>query len=119
MFSIQGGLINFNLNFRFSRTSEDISEQHFFDHENGDDWFYFSDDITSSSVRKANAANPPITVEAVSATETTLINFKYKGAPRHTVLHAGGCSFTGLSPVKPSSKTDQDLAMARFTVQDL
>ncbi|KAK4894809.1 hypothetical protein LTR27_006930 [Elasticomyces elasticus] len=99
LFSVQGGLINFNFYAaRFGmKADDDDVETHIFSLENGDDWFYFEDDSTSSmSARKANTAPYPFAVSTISATETELLRLRYSSRPKHTVIHKGACSFTGI-----------------------
>ncbi|KAK5729883.1 hypothetical protein LTR17_011522 [Elasticomyces elasticus] len=100
LFSVQGGLINFNFyaaRFGMKSADGDDVETHIFSLENGDDWFYFEDSSTdSSAVRKANTAPSPFTVSTISATETELLRLRYNVRPKHTVLHKGACSFTGI-----------------------
>ncbi|KAK5702874.1 hypothetical protein LTR97_003820 [Elasticomyces elasticus] len=101
LFSIQGGLINFNFYAaRFgmkANEDDDDVETHIFSMENGDDWFYFEDNYTgSSAARKANAAPYPFSISTISATETELLRLRYRSEPKHTVVHKGACSFTGI-----------------------
>jgi hypothetical protein len=88
--------------------------------ENGDDWFYFEDSTADSSASSPWAKdNPsPFIVSSVSGGETTLIRFKHKSTPDHTVLHKGACNFAGLKPAY-TGKHDKDLPSARLTVQEL
>ena len=64
--------------------------------ENGDDWFYFEDEYTGSSAQKTAAAAAPVRISTVSATETEILRLKYSSRPRHTIVHKGACSFTGI-----------------------
>ncbi len=90
--------------------------QFFFDTENGDDWIYFEDRTSVEEIKKASS---PIQVESVSASETTIITFKYNKTPEHRVLHPGQCTFAGLTPATYAPKRDKDLELARLTVQEL
>ncbi|KAJ9654775.1 hypothetical protein H2198_006214 [Neophaeococcomyces mojaviensis] len=105
LFSIQGGLINFNLNFRFSSTNVDEQEQWIFDLENGDDWFYFEDNYSQSSLAKSvDAPAPPFTISTISGTETEVIRLRFKTQPQHKVLHKGACSFSGIRVPEQGSR---------------
>jgi hypothetical protein len=84
--------------------------------QNGDDWIYFEDRTSVEDIKKASA---PIKVESVSASETTIITFKYNKTPEHRVLHPGQCKFAGLTPTNHALKRDKDLELARLTVQEL
>jgi hypothetical protein len=106
LFSVQGGLINFNFYAaRFGATDDDDEvETHIFNLENGDDWFYFEDEYTGSSLARSAHATPyPFSISTVSATETELLRLRYNSQPKHTVLHKGGCHFTGISTPADSS----------------
>jgi len=102
--------------FSLSPKSDTNENRYFFDTENGDDWIYFEDRTSSPDIQKASA---PITVESVSASETTIITFKYNKTPDHKVLHPGQCTFAGLTPTSYAHKRDKDLELARLTVQEL
>jgi len=122
LFSVQGGLINFNVNFRLGSTSDDDDDDttHIFSLENGDDWFYFEDTYTGSSVsRSKNAAPYPFTIGTISATETELLRLRYNAQPKHKVLHKGACSFTGIkTPAEDSSYEEKtSSAHSPLTVQ--
>jgi len=84
------------------------SNSHFFGPDNGEDWFYFEDDTTSSSGSKQcagkSAASSPIRLYTVTGAESTLIEFKHFKTPQHKVLHKGACNFAGLVDEKPSKR---------------
>ncbi|KAK5732116.1 hypothetical protein LTR17_010824 [Elasticomyces elasticus] len=99
LFSVQGGLINFNFYAaRFGmKAGDDDIETHIFSLENGDDWFYFEDSYPDSSfARQTKAAPYPFSISTISATETELLRLRYNSQPKHTVIHKGACSFTGI-----------------------
>jgi hypothetical protein len=75
--------------------------------ENGDDWFYFEDVSTSSAVDSKSAATYPFHLSTISGTETELVRLRYTSQPKHTLVHKGACSFTGIhtSDGKGSSQT--------------
>lgn len=84
--------------------------------ENGDNWFYFEDqssgddddddDYATKTKQCANTkhSSPPLTIRTRSSTDTTLMHFKYKERPTHTVLHKGRCHFAGLVDVGGESR---------------
>lgn len=83
--------------------------------ENGDNWFYFEDqssgdddddDYATKTKQCANTkhSSPPLTIRTRSSTDTTLMHFKYKERPTHTVLHKGRCHFAGLVDVGVESR---------------
>ena len=86
-----------------------------FSAENGDNWFYFEDLTTASG--RVKAASQSLEMFTASATESAMIQFKYKTAPEHTVLHKGKCRFAGLKDAV-GDVLDEDLAMSRLTVQE-
>lgn len=107
LFTVKDGLILINVpgaNSGDVRATED-TENYVFADINGDDWFYFEDSTTSDdsvegcekSRSKNSAGESGITATAVSGSDTTLINFKYKRTPGHKVLHEGRCNFAGLA----------------------
>jgi len=93
-------------------------DQFFFDSENGDDWNYV--DVGIPYEQRAKDDLPPFKMSTVSGTETTLISFKYNRTPEHKVLHQGRCNSAGLKPAADGTNTeDEDLALARLTVQEI
>ena len=86
---------------------------------NGDDWFYFEDETSSNGMMSpekcaSSADESPISIEADSGSDTSLINFRYKSTPTHKVLHEGSCNFAGLKPVSGSTtQYDLDTAQSR------
>jgi hypothetical protein len=101
---------------------EDDLQQYVFADVNGDDWFYFEDSTSSSSLQEQCAkptAESHFNVRTISGSDTTLINFQYERTPRHTVLHEGRCNFAGLKPVSPSSQSESDYGRFRFRSQQL
>jgi hypothetical protein len=119
-FTLKGGLIYIEKISIFGGKAADQSEQYFFSGENGDDWFYLEDQTSSENTQCAKKTDStPFTMSSVSSTETTLIRFKYKKRPEHTVLHKGRCNFAGLKPVDQTSEVDPDLRMARLRVQGM
>ncbi|KAL9626588.1 MAG: hypothetical protein Q9164_007842, partial [Protoblastenia rupestris] len=107
MFTVQGGLIKFNANFRLGSNDEDHDEDetHIFSLENGDDWFYFEDNYSGSSLaRSANAKPFPFTISTISSTETEVLRLKFNVTPEHKVIHKGACKFTRIrTPAESSS----------------
>lgn len=99
-------------------------EEFIFADINGDDWFYFDDkrgyihDYSSSDTYRGKRTDSPINIRTISGSDTTLINFQYESTPKHTVLHAGGCKFAGLTTAAGRG-ADKDLDLARLTVQEL
>lgn len=97
LFNVQGGLIGFNFranHFGKADDDDDDGSQHVFSLENGDDWFYFEDTSESSLAQKSDSM--PFQIGTISGTETEVFRLKYKSQPKHTVLHKGACSFTGI-----------------------
>jgi hypothetical protein len=83
--------------------------------ENGDDWFYFEDTSASSAVDSKSAATYPFHLSTISGRETELMRLRYKSQPKHTLVHKGACSFTGIHTSKGSSQTTD--GHAGLTVQ--
>lgn len=107
LFSIQGGLIVLNRNPSVNRKDDDDDDtsQYVFSLENGDDWFYFEDDYSGSSLaQNVDAAPPPFVISTISGGETEAIRLRFSNQPKHKVLHKGACSFTGISTPSPSSQ---------------
>jgi hypothetical protein len=90
---------------------------YFFSAENGDDWFYIEDETSSAQCAKNTKPRNPLTMSAVSSSETTLIRFKYKNTPKHKVLHKGRCNFAGLKPDEPRRNGKEDRPVTRFVIQ--
>nr|POE62931.1 hypothetical protein CFP56_03834 [Quercus suber] len=82
---------------------EDEDETHIFSLENGDDWFYFEDNYSGSSSRKADSKPSPFTISTISSTETELLRLRFNQPPKHKVVHKGACSFTGIKTPDESS----------------
>lgn len=100
---------------------EDEGSQYVFADVNGDDWFYFEDETSSSSQEQCAkpTAESHFSVRTISGSDTTLINFQYESTPQHKVLHEGRCNFAGLKPVSPSSQSDPNSKRFRFQSEDL
>jgi hypothetical protein len=86
--------------------------------ENGDDWFYFEDDSTSSAVSaKTNAAPYPFHISTISGSETEMMRLIYNAQPKHTVLHKGACSFTGIETSDSKGSSQMTDGHSGLTVQ--
>ncbi|KAK3660806.1 hypothetical protein LTR56_000564 [Elasticomyces elasticus] len=103
LFNVQGGLVALLVDIESAdaragiETKDDEYPDHIFSLENGDDWFYFEDEYTGSSrAQQASAAPSPFTISTVSGGETELLRLRYSSQPKHTVIHKGACSFTGI-----------------------
>jgi len=116
-FTIKGGLIYIESMSIFSESNREETEMYFFNAENGDDWFYIEDQTSSAQCAKNTKRRKPLTMSAVSSTETTLIRFKYKITPKHKVLHKGRCNFAGLKPDEPRRNGKEDGPVTRFVIQ--
>jgi hypothetical protein len=123
LFNIQGGLINFNYyvaRFGMSTPSDEDVESHIFSVENGDDWFYFEDGSESSTMNKKT----PFSFETVSATETELLRLRYSSQPKHTLVHKGACSFSGVDTsgapaIARESTHDRSPLTVQVRIEDL
>jgi hypothetical protein len=78
---------------------------------NGDDWFYFEDETTSSDLRAEMVDQ--LKISTISGSDTTLVDIRYKETPHHVKLHDGACRFAGLKPQGGSRAWDMDTEMAR------
>lgn len=117
-FTVKHGLVLIQtVNARTSNSVIGDQDSFVFDLNNGDDWFYFEDDSSSSRTHAKTGSNP-ITILADSGSETTLISFQYEATPPHKVLHGGRCNFAGLKPPTDSARNEKDVAMIRLTVED-
>lgn len=98
---------------------DDEVENHIFSLENGDDWFYFEDDSSSSARVKATGESYPFHFSTISATETELLRLRYSSRPKHTKVHKGACSFTGINTSGTSSFEQESTSHERspLTVQ--
>lgn len=104
LFALQGGLVNFILKGHLL-DSDDETSQWVFSQENGDDWFYYEDPYSDSSLaRSRDAAPPPFQISTISGSETEVLRFRFPKQPKHKVLHKGACSFSGISVPKKSSR---------------
>jgi len=93
-------------------------EEFIFSGGNGDDWFYFEDRSTEEREQCVETmARNDFTIETVSGSDTTLLDFAYDHTPRHRVLHEGRCKFAGLQPTHNSRPIDADAEMSRFRTQ--
>jgi hypothetical protein len=121
LFNIQGGLIDFNFYAaRFGAASDDDDEieTHIFSLENGDDWFYFEDQYTGESLSRKESDKPyPFRMSTISGTETEALRLRYKSQPKHTVLHKGACSFTGIDTSADHGSSQSTRGHSGFTVQ--
>ena len=92
---------------------KDVSSQLVFADINGDDWFYFEDNTSSSPSSPEQYTKPMveshISARAISSSLISLISIEYDDTPQHTVLHEGRCNFAGLKPVSLSGQDDPDL----------
>ncbi|KAK4996698.1 hypothetical protein LTR66_003754 [Elasticomyces elasticus] len=104
LFSIQGGLVKFEVNSRLASHPEEWPD-HVFSLENGDNWFYFEDQYTGSSLARSAYAKPsPFAISTISGSETEVLRLKFINRPKHEVLHKGACHFTGVkTPAESSS----------------
>lgn len=105
LFNVQGGLVG--LSFRaseFAAKGDDDNEfeTHIFSLENGDDWFYFEDNVSDSA--KAKTTANPVHAFFPSASEAELLRLGYSSQPKHKVVHKGACSFTGIHVDEDSNK---------------
>jgi hypothetical protein len=121
LFNVQGGLIQFGITTFVpevgSNDHEDI-ETHIFSGENGDDWFYFEDQSLGFTSSSNGSDKPyPFRVSTISASETEVLRLKYKSQPKHTVLHKGACSFTGIDTPAGQKSSQMSREHSGFTVQ--
>jgi hypothetical protein len=121
LFNIQGGLINFNFyaaRFGAASNDDDEIETHIFSLENGDDWFYFEDSSSAGLQSLENSVKPyPFQISTISGTETEALRLRYKSQPKHTVLHKGACSFTGIDTSADHGSSQSIRGHSGFTVQ--
>jgi hypothetical protein len=120
LFNIQGGLIDFNFYAaRFGAASDDDEvETHIFSMENGDDWFYFEDSSYTGLQSLKKSDKPyPFQMSTISGTETELLRLRYNAQPKHTVLHKGACSFTGIDTSADHGSSQSTRGHSGFTVQ--
>lgn len=97
-------MIKFDVDSDVVSTAETDIETHIFSLENGDDWFYFEDNYSGSSLaRSANAAPFPFTISTISSSETEVLRLKFNDRPKYNVVHKGACSFTGIKTPAGSS----------------
>jgi hypothetical protein len=99
-------LINFNFyaaRFGAAGADDEDVETHIFSMENGDDWFYFEDSSDYSAAK--TPADQPFHISTISGSETEMMRLRYKSQPKHTVLHKGACSFSGIDTSGGSSQT--------------
>jgi hypothetical protein len=83
--------------------------------ENGDDWFYFEDDSTSPAAE--TPANQPFRISTISGSETEMMRLRYKSQPKHTVLHKGACSFSGIETSCGNGSSQMDREGSGLTLQ--
>jgi hypothetical protein len=122
LFNVQGGLIQFSFyagRFGAASVDEDEVETHIFNMENGDDWFYFEDSTyDSDSLSSKRSDEPyPFQVSTISATETELLRLRYNAQPKHTVIHKGACSFTGIETSAKQGSSQFTRGHSGLTVQ--
>jgi len=115
LITVKSGLVLARGIFRDSR-SPGHEEEFIFSGGNGDDWFYFEDRSTSEGEQCVETMDRrDFTIETVSGSDTTLIDFAYDETPRHRVIHEGRCEFAGLQPVRHSRQVNAE--KPRFRTQ--
>jgi hypothetical protein len=59
----------------------------------------------------------PFQVSTISATETELLRLRYNTQPKHTVIHKGACSFTGIETSAKHGSSQSTRGHSGLTVQ--
>lgn len=98
--------------------TETEDENFVFSIENGDDWFYFEDEY-SSSLRSemTSSGSYPFHISSISGSETEVLRMTYKKQPRHTVLHKGACAFNGIDTSASHDTSQTTSGHSGLTVQ--
>lgn len=120
LFTLKSGLILAQTYSVSGNSIDDKDSDFYFDSANGDDWFYFEDDVSGNE--HAQGYVKKFGLKSVSSSDSTLITFKHNSTPPHAVLHQGRCNFTGIRTVRVEglgADLDLDYDRARMTVQDL